>query len=176
MLMTAAWPDVPALPVDPAADAEMNWVVEAVSQIRTLRAEMNVPNSARLKLSYKDASPAAVDRFNRYGDLLRTLGRLDSISAAGETVEKGAVQLVIPEATVVLPLAGIIDVSAEQARLQKEIKKLEGDIGGIDRRLANADFIAKADPDVVEENRERRADAQAARDRLVTALERLKAM
>ncbi len=175
MLMLAEWPDAKAWPADPAAAAELNWIVEVVSQIRTLRSETNVPHAARLAASYKDASPAARDRFQRYADIIRTLARLDSLAPA-DTVAKGAVQLVVPEATLVLPLAGIIDPAAERARLQKEIKKLEGDVAGIDRRLANPDFIAKADPEVVEENRERRADVEAARSRLVTALGRLEAL
>jgi valyl-tRNA synthetase len=91
-------------------------------------------------------------------------------------VAKGAVQLVVPEATLILPLAGVIDAAAERARLQKEIKKLEGDVAGIDRRLGNPDFIAKADPEVIEENRERRAEIEAARGRLATALQRVEAL
>jgi valyl-tRNA synthetase len=176
LLMIAAWPELSALPADAAADAEMNWVVEVVSQIRALRSEMNVPNAARLALAFKDASPAATARFKRYADLLRNLARLDSVAEADSAVEKGAIQLVVPESTIILPLAGIIDVAAERTRLQKEIKKLENDVAGIDRRLANADFIAKADPEVVEENRERRTEMDAARNRLVTALERLEAL
>jgi len=175
MLMLAEWPDAKTWLADPAATAELNWVVEVVSQIRTLRAEMNVPNAARLAVSFKDSSPAATERFRRYADIIRTLARLDTLAAA-DTVAKGAVQIVVPEATVVLPLAGIIDAAAERQRLQKEIKKLEGDIAGIDRRLGNADFIAKADPEVVDENRERRADFDAARARLKTALERIEAL
>jgi valyl-tRNA synthetase len=174
-LMLAQWPDSNSWPADTAAAAELNWVVEVISQIRTLRAEMNVPNGARLNAAFKDASSPARERFQRYGDIIRTLARLDTLSA-GDAVAKGAVQLVVPEATLILPLAGVIDPAAERARLQKEIKKLDGDISGIDRRLANPDFIAKADPEVVEENRERRAEIEAARGRLATALERVQAL
>jgi valyl-tRNA synthetase len=174
-LMLADWPEVKSWPADPAAAAELNWVVEVISQIRTLRSEMNVPSAARLQATYKDASPAARERFQRYGAIIRTLARLDTL-AAGDAVAKGAVQLVVPEATVILLLAGVIDPGAERARLQKEIKKLESDVAGIDRRLANPDFIAKADPEVVEENRERRAEVDAARGRLVTALQRIEAL
>jgi valyl-tRNA synthetase len=175
LLMQASWPDFTRLPDDGTADAEMSWVIEVISQIRTLRAEMNVPAAARLALTFKDAGPVATDRMNRHGGVIRMMARLESI-AASDTVSQGAVQLAVPEATLILPLAGVIDAAAESKRLQKEIAKLESDISGIDRRLANQDFIAKADPDVIEENRERRAEAEAARARLATALERVKAL
>jgi valyl-tRNA synthetase len=176
LLMTSAWPDAADWPPDAAADAELNWVVDVVSQIRALRSEMNVPSAARLALTFKDASPTAVDRLTRHAGIIQTLARLQGMAPADGAVPKGAVQLVVPEATLILPLAGVIDPAAERSRLQKEIKKLEGDMAGIDRRLANPDFIAKADPEVIEENRERRTEAEAARSRLATALERLEAL
>jgi valyl-tRNA synthetase len=176
LLMNSVWPDRAGWSADPAADSEMNWVVDVISQIRALRSEMNVPSAAKLALAFKDASPAATERLTRHSGIIQTLARLQSIAPADGAVPKGAVQLVVAEATLILPLAGVIDAAAERARLQKEIKKLEGDMAGIDRRLANPDFIAKADPEVIEENRERRSDAVAARARLVTALERLEAL
>jgi valyl-tRNA synthetase len=175
-LMLASWPDAANWPADTTAAEELNWVVEVISQIRALRSEMNVPGAARLAASFKDAGGKAAERFQRHQQIIRTLARLDTLTATEGDVPKGAVQLVVPDATLILPLAGIIDAAAERTRLQKEIKKLEGEIAGIDRRLANADFIAKADPDVIEENRERRADNDASRARLVTALERIEAL
>ena len=170
MLIRARWPDFGKLSSDGAADAEMNWVIAVVTQIRTLRAEMNVPNAARLKLTYKDASATAVERLQRHDAVIRMMGRLESIEAHAGEIAKGSVQIAAPEATLILPLAGVIDPAAERARLQKEIGKAEGEITSVDRRLGNADFIAKADPDVIEENRERRADFDAARKRLSAAL------
>ncbi len=176
MLIVAPWPVLDTIAADQIADEEMGWIIETITQIRTLRSEMNVPAAARLALSFKDASPLARERLERHRDIVKTLARLESIEVAGDTVPKGAVQLVVPDATLLLPLAGVIDANAERARLKKEIGKLEGDIAGIDRKLANKDFIAKADPDVVEENRERRADAEAAKTRLATALQRLESL
>jgi valyl-tRNA synthetase len=126
-------------------------------------------------LGYKDASPAAVARLSTHADIIRTLARLEQIEAdTGAT--KGAVQIVVPEATLVLPLAGVIDAAAERARLNKEIGRLAGEIEKIDKKLANPGFLAKADPEVVEDQRERRQEAEAARARLATALERLGAL
>jgi valyl-tRNA synthetase len=176
MLITTPWPELASITVDQTADDEMGWIIDVITQIRTLRSEMNVPAAARLALSFKDASPLACVRLERHRDIVKTLARLDNIEAAGDVVPKGAVQLVVPDATLLLPLAGVIDANAERARLKKEISKLDGDIAGIDRKLANRDFIAKADPEVVEENRERRADAGAAKTRLATALQRLESL
>ena len=175
LLMTSAWPR-PTGVDDAQARAELDWVVQVVSEIRALRAEMNVPPSARLAAQYKDASPEAVERLRKHGVVIRTLARLDRIEEGGGATASGAVQVVVPEATLVLPLAGVIDAAAERARLGKEIGKLAGEIEKIDRKLANPAFLAKADPAVVEDQRERRAEAEAARQRLATALERLGAL
>ncbi len=171
LLIVANWPQ-PTVQGDAAAKAELDWVVRVISEIRALRAEMNVPAAARLVLGYKDASPEAVARLGKHQDVIRTMARLDRIEADQGTT-RGAVQIVVPDATLVLPLAGIIDVTAERNRLSKEIDKLASEIEKIDRKLANPGFLAKADPEVVEDQRERRAEAEAARARLVTALDRL---
>jgi valyl-tRNA synthetase len=174
LLMLSPWPK-PVQRVDAAAKAELDWVVQAITEIRALRSEMNVPAGARLVLGYKDASAAATTRLQTHADIIRTLARLEKIEADTGTA-KGAVQIVVPEATLVLPLAGVIDATAERTRLNKEIGRLAGDIDKIDKKLANPGFLAKADPEVVEEQRERRQEAEAARARLTTALERLGAL
>jgi valyl-tRNA synthetase len=175
LLMTASWPSLPPQVEDVAAKAELDWVVQAITEIRALRSEMNVPAGARLALGHKDTSPAAVARLKAHADIIRTLARLEKIEPDTGTA-RGAVQIVVPEATLVLPLAGVIDAAAERGRLNKEIGKLAGDIEKIDKKLANPGFLAKADPEVVEEQRERREEAEAARARLATALERLGAL
>jgi valyl-tRNA synthetase len=84
-----------------------------------------------------------------------------------------ALQLVVGEATYALPVGDVIDLAAESARLQKEIRKLADEIGKIDAKLGNAQFVARAPEEVVEEQRERRTQAEQTRARLSTALERL---
>ena len=176
MLVVAPWPNLPAEFVDPAAKAEMDWVVQAISEIRGLRSEMNVPAAARLSIAVKDASPAVLARLQSHRGIVATLARLERIDDRGGAEIKGAVQLVLPEATLVLPLAGVIDPAAEGLRLKKEIDKLADEIGKIDRKLENPAFLAKADPAVVEDQRERRTEAEAARNRLAVALERVQAI
>jgi valyl-tRNA synthetase len=133
---------------------------------------MNVPAGAKVPLILIGASAETAARLDRHRDLIVRLARLDRVTLAGE-VPKGAAQIVLDEATLVLPLAGIIDIAAERARLEREVKKLAGEIAGIDKKLANPAFIAKAPEEVVEEQRERRADAEAASRRLGQAVARL---
>ena len=175
LLMLAAWPQISAQVDDASAKAELDWVVYAITEIRALRSEMNVPAGARLVLGYKDASAVAIARLTKHADIIRTLARLERIEE-DKGAARGAVQIVVPEATLVLPLAGVIDAAAERGRLGKEIGKLAGEIDKIDKKLANPGFLAKADPEVVADQRERRAEAEAARARLATALERLGAL
>jgi valyl-tRNA synthetase len=170
MLISESWPELPASLGDAAAQDEMNWVVETIGAIRALRVEMNVPQATRLALLYRDAGATAKARIARHEGLIRTLARVDSIAAETGGATKGAAPIVVPDATFVLPLAGIIDSGAEIKRLEKEIARHEGEIGKIDKKLANADFVAKADPEVVEENKERKRDAAAAIARLTASL------
>jgi valyl-tRNA synthetase len=175
LLMLARWPSISARVEDAGAKAELDWVVQAITEIRALRSEMNVPGGARLVLGFKDASAGTIARLTKHADIIRTLARLERIEEDKGTA-RGAVQIVVPEATLVLPLAGVIDAAAERGRLGKEIGKLAGEIDKIDKKLANPAFLAKADPEVVEDQRERRAEAEVARTRLATALERLGAL
>ena len=103
---------------------------------------------------------------------IKRLARIGEVALDGG-VPKGAVQLVVDEATVVLPLADVIDVAGEKDRLARELGKLEGEIAKIDKKLGNQDFIAKAPERVIEEQRERRAEAEGVRTKLATALERI---
>ena len=169
-LIAESWPELPAGLGDAAAQEEMNWVVDAISGIRALRAEMNVPQGSRLTLLHRDAGETARGRIARHEGLVKTLARIDTVAAEQGGATKGAATIVVADATLVLPLAGVIDVGAERKRIEKEVGRLAADIDKIGRKLANADFVAKADPEAVEEQRIRLADAEAARSRLTASL------
>jgi valyl-tRNA synthetase len=169
-LIAETWPDLPAGAGDAAAQEEMNWVVEAISAVRALRAEMNVPQGAKLALLFRDAGATARARLDRHAGLIRTLARVETISAETGGATKGAAPIVVADATLVLPLAGVIDAAAERKRLEKEIVRHDGDIEKIGRKLSNADFVAKADPEAVEDQRDRLREAEAARKRLSASL------
>ncbi len=175
MLISAAWPDPPADWLDAAADAEINWLVGLITEVRQLRAEMSVPPSARPRLAIVGAEPATRDRLARHRELILTLGRLESVEAA-ESPPVGSAPFVIGEATGALAIAEFIDLAAERARLDKEIAGHGADIERTERKLANAEFVARAPEEVVEENRERLAEARGARARLEAARARLDAL
>ena len=176
MLIDGRWPDLPAALVRADAKAEMDWVVRAVSTIRAVRAEINVPPGAALALIVRGAGAGTEARIARHGGLLRRLARLDGITLAGEGgLPDGAVQAVVDEAVFALPVGAVIDIAAEKSRLEKEMQKLAGEIGRIDGKLANPNFLTRAPEAVVEEQRERLAELRRSRDRLAEAIDRLAA-
>jgi valyl-tRNA synthetase len=174
MLITAPWPNLPYDTLDTDASAEMEWVVQAISAIRTLRAEMNVPPAARVPLFIKDAEPAAGQRIARHREHFIRLARVERFKPA-ERIPVGGVQTVVEGATLILSLGEIVDLARERDRLGKEIGKLDTELAKIAAKLANPNFLAKAKAAVVEEQREREADATRDRDRLKAAYDRLTA-
>ncbi|KAA0684735.1 valine--tRNA ligase [Azospirillum brasilense] len=174
-LISAHWPEHGAELIDPAARDEMDWVVRAISSVRSMRSEMNVPPAAQIELKLKDAGPESLKRLDTHRDLVLRMGRLASVEPLSGPVPKSAVQAVLDEATLILPLEGIVDLDKERARLTKEIEKLSGEIKKIDAKLSNEQFVAKAPEEVIEEQRDRRDTAAQARDKLQKALEMLAA-
>jgi valyl-tRNA synthetase len=174
LLCLAEWPK-PAKKTDRKSVAELNWVIDLITEIRSLRSEMNVPPASLLPLAITGADKETKARAEAYESFVKRMARLSGIAFA-DTPPQGSAQFVLGEATMALPLANVIDLGAERERLSKEIGKLEQEISKIDARFANADFMAKAKEEVVEENRERRAEAEAAARKLKAALERLQAV
>lgn len=175
MLISARWPELPADWIDAEAEAEIGWLVETVGEIRSIRAEMNVPPSAKPALSVVGAGPETKARLARHRDLLLTLARLDSAREA-DAAPAGSVPIVMGEATGALAIAEFIDLAAEKARLTKEIAGHVGEIEKVGKKLGNPDFLARAKEEVVEENRERLAEAEAAKAKLEAALSRLESV
>jgi valyl-tRNA synthetase len=174
-LIAATWPEFDDSWRDERAEAEIDWVVRLITLIRAVRAEMNVPAAARTGLLLKDAGGATLARVDDHRDIISTLARVDAIAPLDGAVPEGSVQAVLDEATLVLPLAGVIDITKEKSRLDKEIEKIAADIVKLEKKLANKSFLDKAPEMVVEENRERLDDAQSARTKLEEALGRLAA-
>jgi valyl-tRNA synthetase len=174
-LISSSWPSLDPSLVDQDANAEMDWVVRLITQVRTLRAEMNVPAKAKVPLLLKDAGPAAQSRMDLHRDLIERLARLESLGLLKGEVPKGALQDIIDEATMVLPLADDIDVAGEQARLEKEIAKLDDEVKHFEEKLANKKFVANAPESVVKTEREKLQEARQARTKMDEALGRLTA-
>ena len=175
MLILAKWPELPADWIDAEAEAEIGWLVETVGEIRSIRAEMNVPPSAKPGLTIVGAGPETKARLARHRDLLLTLARLDSVREA-DAAPAGSAPVVIGEATGALGVAEFIDIAAEKARLSKDIAGHAGEIDKVNRKLGNPDFLARAKEEVVEENRERLVEAEAAKAKLEAALARLESV
>ena len=171
-LMLDSWPSLPESLIKPEADAEVTWLIEAITEIRSVRAEMNVPAGAKVPLIVVGANDATQSRLSQTEAVLQRMARLESIGQA-DAVPDGAVQTVLGEATLALPLADVIDVDAERARLKKDIGKVEGEIKKISGKLGNQGFLDKAPEAVIKENKARLADEEARRDKLAAALERL---
>jgi valyl-tRNA synthetase len=171
MLALAPWPSAPAIEAADA-EAEIGWLVDLVTEIRSARSETNVPAGAQVPLVLVGASAGTRERAGRWGDMLRRLARLSDISFA-DAAPSQSVQVVVRGETAALPLAGVVDIAAETARLAKEIARLKGDIAKVDAKLGNADFMARAPEEVVDEQRERREEAETRMARLGEALARL---
>ncbi|MGZ2429546.1 valine--tRNA ligase [Rhizobium redzepovicii] len=166
----AEWPS-PSYADNGAAD-EINWLIDLVSGIRSVRAEMNVPPSATAPLVVVRANNLTRERLFRHDAAIKRLARVEAISLADDA-PKGAAQIVVDEATICLPLGNLIDLSAEKARLEKAIGKMEGEISRIDGKLSNEKFVANANPEVVEAERERLEELKGQIASLKTALSRV---
>jgi len=175
-LIIADWPALDDSLINAEAAEEMAWVIQLISDIRTARAEMNVPAGAKLDMLVQGASTATKTALETQGDILKRLARLATITPHDGAAPKGAVQVVVGEATYFLPLAGVIDIAAEKARLQKNLDKLVKEIGGISGRLNNAAFMAKAPDQVVAENRSNLEEAEQKAAKITAGLDRLDAM
>jgi valyl-tRNA synthetase len=174
-LMTAPWPDLSDSLVDPAAQAEIDLVVAAVSEGRSVRSELNVPPSARPPLLVIEADEAQRKVLLANAPVIAQTLRVSEVRVEAAAPE-GAIPYVVAGATLALPVAEFIDLAAERARLTKEIAGLAQDIERTAKKLANPDFVARAPEEVVEENRERLAEAEAAKAKLESALSRLQAV
>jgi valyl-tRNA synthetase len=172
LLIEAEWPELAELPLDPGASAEMRWVVALVSSVRSVRAEMNVPAAAKVALLLKDPNAVSRGRLERHRNSITTLARLGSIEIS-ESIPKGSAQFILDETTAALPLGDVIDFAKERQRLEKELKKTESEIARFDAKLTNADFVSRAPQDVIDEQKEKRAEAAAAMKRLREAVGRL---
>jgi valyl-tRNA synthetase len=183
-LMSTASPNDPFIPPvllaldaadfsDDTAEAEIGWVVDLVTAIRSVRAEMNIPPSTLTPLVLSGASAETKERAPRWSDVIKRMARLADISFADRAPE-GAVQLLVRGEVAALPLKGVIDFSAEKARLDKELAKAEADIKRVDAKLGNEKFVANAPEEIVEEENEKRDAALARKAKILEALERLK--
>jgi valyl-tRNA synthetase len=174
LLMLTAWPMHLGLQ-DAQADAEIGWLIRLVTEVRSVRAEMNVPAGAKAPLVIVGAGDETKARVAAHEETLRRLARIERIEFA-DAPPTGSVQMVLDEVTLALPLEGVIDIGAESERLKREIDKVGSEIAQLTARLANEKFVSRAPEHVVEEQRERKSEAEATAVKLEQALKRLEAV
>jgi len=170
-LIHAQWPQ-PEATVDAEASAEVSWLIRLVSEVRTAKNELSIAPGARLNAHIRDASATTQARLVRQQAAINRVARIDSVSA-DPAPEGGAIQLVIDEATFVIPLAGVIDLDAERARITKAIEAATKEAKSLEGRLNNPAFVEKAKPEAVEKARADHAEKAAEAERLIAALSRL---
>ncbi len=171
-LINESWPKLDASLIDEAAAAEVGWVVDLVTGLRSLRSETNVPAGAKVPALLIGASKETAQRLERYQAEIDRLARLE-YSVVAEAAPAGSVTFVLGEAIVAIPLAGVMDIGAEKARLAKEIARCTKEIETVSRKLDNPGFVAKAPAEVIDEQRERRATYEAEKQKYEAALTRL---
>jgi valyl-tRNA synthetase len=172
LLVLTPWPKLVGLDARDA-EAEIGWVIDLITAVRSLRAEMNVPPAVLIPLTLVGVSAQSQSRAERWADYIKRLARLSDTGFA-DAAPANAVQIVVRGEVAALPLKGVIDLDAERARLEKEVAKVTADIARVDAKLGNADFIRRAPEEVVEGEREKREEAEARRAKISEALERLK--
>ncbi|MGE0182092.1 MAG: valine--tRNA ligase [Parvularculaceae bacterium] len=173
-LVIAHWPKPAEFPAAEKAAAEINWMIGLITAIRSARAEMNVPAGVKIPMVAIAPDASVSLSLDLYRDLIARLARLDSVHVAPDA-PKGAVQVVHEGGVFALPLAGIIDMDAEKARLKKEIDKCDKEIDAIDKKMANKNFVERAPAEIVEENRERRISFSERKEKLAAALAQISA-
>jgi valyl-tRNA synthetase len=179
LLMESSWPDFDDSLVDNVAKAEIDWLVRLIGEVRSVRAEMNVPAGAKVPLTFADAGVDLTARFERHKESVETLARVVvSVADSSDSAEvrAGAIQIVFEESSILLKIADLIDITEERARLERERGKMQGEIAKIDKKLGNEKFLARAPEAVVEEQRERRSEADLSCRKLDEAIGRLSSL
>ncbi len=171
LLCLAEWPQYDSLENE-QAKAEINWLIKAISEIRSARAEMSVPAGSQIPLIIVNANADIKDQATRWSDALKRLARLSDVGFA-QNAPPQSVQIVLEACILALPLAGIIDMDAERTRLIKEQQKQLAEIAKVDSKLGNADFVARAPADIIEENRARKLEAEQRVEKIKDALNQL---
>ncbi|MFK0526139.1 valine--tRNA ligase [Paenibacillus illinoisensis] len=171
----AAWPVYDPALENPEAVAEMNLLMDTIRAVRNIRAEVNVPMSKKIELMVKANSAetfSIIERNSHYIQRFCNTSEFDS--GLDLSSPDKAMSAVITGAELYLPLAGLIDIEQEVARLEKELQNLEGEVLRVEKKLANEGFVAKAPAKVIEEERAKQADYSDKRDKVIARIKELK--
>ena len=172
MLVLSEWPKLDGL-ADASADQEIGSLIELISQVRSVRTEMNVPAGAKVNLVVTGGGPVVEARLARHADTIKRLARLETIAPG--IAPKGSAMIVAGDVSAAIPLEGMIDMDAERKRLAKSIAAHESDIAKMVAKLSNPDFMARAKPDAIEEAEARKVELDGLVAKLKSALSRIEA-
>ncbi|EKE09448.1 MAG: hypothetical protein ACD_16C00169G0007 [uncultured bacterium] len=176
LLMGASWPETLEKRYQEQSE-DINWLIQVISEVRSIRSEMNIPPGSFLSLSFYDANPETHRRLREHEDLLIKLARLKNVKAFTESLSiedaRGAAQGVIGNSTFLIPLAGTIDIEAEKERLHRELLKVGSEIKEIEKKLSNKEFTSRAPQHIVETQEKRIESARLTSEKLEQALHRL---
>ncbi len=172
-LLSHEWPKYDDALVSQGATQQIEWVIKIISEIRSVRADMNVPVKAEIELLVLNANDMIKGGFDTYGEMIKKMARLKDISY-GDSAPKGSIQTVVDEmTTLALPIAELIDLDQERERLKKEISKLEDNIKKISQQLDNQNFVANAPEEVIAEKKGIVEQDEDKKQKLNNALEQL---
>lgn len=174
-LLRSQWPRYGETAVNSSAADEIAWVQKVISEVRSVRSDMNVPAGARIALIVQDASQTTQQRLQTYDAIIKQMARLENIELLNGKAPARSVKTVVDEATLILPIADLIDLDKERDRLKKQIGKLEDDIRKTDEKLNNQQFVDRAPAEILEEFRTRKEEALGVIKKLSNALSQLEA-
>ena len=170
-LIHASWPKDEN--IDAKAMERIDWTIDLISAVRSLRAEMNLPAGAKPSIYLKDANAQSIDNLQSFGKIICALARLEKAEPFHGEVTPDMVQNVFKESTLLMPLKGVVDFAAEKERLQKELAGLEKRLAGYANKLNNPGFVERAPAAVVEEEKRRQAEALESKSKVEAALARI---
>ena len=175
-IMVAAWPECDAGLIDLEAEARMQYLQEAVTGVRIIRGEMNVPPGRKVEVLISAASDEVEQTLRQAAPYIALLSRAASVQVGQGLVRPPASGSALTAAAeIFVPLEGLIDLAAERQRLKREIHKMDGLLKGLDAKLANERFLTKAPPEIVAQERQRQAEYRATQEKLNASLKRVEA-
>ena len=172
-LLGASWPEYEASLESAQASAEIEWVQTLIGEIRSIRADMNVPAKAQIDLLVSDANEQTKTNLDQYSAVIKQMARLSAINSDISDIPQGAIKTIVREATYALPIAELIDLDQERERLKKEISKLEDNIKKISQQLENTNFVSNAPEEIIAEKKEIVEQDKEKQEKLSKALEQL---
>ena len=170
-LIHAAWPQ--SENIDSAAMNDIDWAIDLISAVRSLRSEMNIPAGAKLTLYLKGADAASAEHLQSFASIICSLARLEKAEIYTGEITSDMAQGVFREAGLLLPLKGVVDFAAERERLNKELENLNKNLEGYARKLGNPSFVERAPAAVVEEEKRRQTEALENKAKVEEALQRI---